>query len=79
MSEFSHTERGMTRFPPNVEQVTVERSNQPKCGLLPAGMTLCCVIPYPKWTAYTSRDCLFRQQNLKSLLRWFQRELRLYG
>lgn len=26
ISEFSHTDRGMTRFPPNVEQISVERS-----------------------------------------------------
>jgi hypothetical protein len=25
--EFSHAEQGMTRFPPNVEQITVERQS----------------------------------------------------
>ncbi len=25
MSDFSHAERGMTRFPPNVEQITIEK------------------------------------------------------
>jgi len=27
MAEFSHAESGMTRFPPNVEQITVEHES----------------------------------------------------